>query len=109
MPKPINMTKSALISALLAGAAILASAQPAEAFWGVPAPQNSWSPDQARDAVKRKQNLPLSEIYDRLRKKYGGRALDAWLINGVTYGIIWETGRGERLNLTVDARTGQER
>ena len=67
----------------------------------------SWSPDQARDAVKNGQNKSLGEIYAGLRQKYGGKALDARLIDGNTYSIVWESGNGRVLNLIVDARTGQ--
>lgn len=69
--------------------------------WG-----SSWSSSQARDAVKT-GNMSLSAIYAKLRRQYGGNALDARLVNGDTYQIKWETSDGRVLNLRVDAKSGQ--
>ena len=82
-------------------------ALPATAQQGNGYPVQSWSPGQARDAVKKGQNKSLGDIYAGLRSRYGGKALDARLIDGNTYSIVWESGNGRVLNLIVDARTGQ--
>lgn len=91
--------KSIVIALLLGGLTVPV----AQAQWS----QNNWSPSQARDAVKKGDIKSLSDIYSGLRKRYGGKALDAQLRNGDTYQIRWETGGGRVLDLEVDARTGR--
>lgn len=67
-----------------------------------------WSPDEAREGVRRGQLRPLSEIVGELQGRYGGRLLGQELANEgprTVYHIRWVTGDGRLLNLVVDAQS----
>lgn len=74
--------------------------------WG-----NTFSPGEARDAVRKGDIVPLNTIFQRLRDRYGGYQLDAELFStrggGSEYRIRWMTEDGRRLNIRVDGRTGR--
>jgi uncharacterized membrane protein YkoI len=92
---------------LLAAAALTATVTPA-----LSAAQNgsSFTADQARNARDKGDVLPLSQIFRRLEARYGGYQIDAKLFpreRGPVYEIDWQTGKGERIRLKVDAKTGR--
>ncbi len=71
---------------------------------------SSFSPDQARDAVKSGEVVPLRDVFAKLRDRYGGYQLDADLFStgrGSEYRISWMTGAGRRMQFRVDARSGR--
>lgn len=84
---------------------------------GAPAPASatpelgsSFSPDQARDAVKSGEVVPLRDVFADLRQRYGGYQLDADLFStgrGSEYRISWMTESGRRMRFRVDARSGR--
>ena len=95
------------IAALLVFSAIAAVSLPAHAQgqWG-----NSFSADEAREARDREDLMPLRDIFRRLKNRYGGYQVDANLYNrdrGQVYVIDWMTEKGERMRITVDAKTGR--
>lgn len=71
----------------------------------------SFSPGQARDALKKGDIIPLRDIFSRLKRDYGGYQLDAELFavgNGrFEYRVEWLTEDGRRLRLRFDAQSGQ--
>ncbi len=73
--------------------------------WG-----NQFSPGQARDAVKEGRTVPLSKIFQSLKREYGGYQLGADLYSkesgGAVYEIDWLTDDGRKVHVTVDAQTG---
>lgn len=74
--------------------------------------QSQWSPSEARDARERGQTIPLKDIFKSLKERYGGYQLDANLYSTrgkLEYHISWMTGDGRKIDLVVDARTGQIR
>ena len=94
-------------AAIIAFAALTAFAFPADAQgqWG-----NSFSADEARDARKNGDVMPLREIFRRLERRYGGYQVDANLYNrdnGQVYVVDWMTGKGERIRVTLNAKTGR--
>lgn len=94
-------------AAIIAFAALTAFAAPihAQGQWG-----NSFSADEARDARDKGDVMPLREIFKRLKNRYGGYQVDANLYNrdsGQVYVIDWMTEKGERIRVTVDAKTGR--
>ncbi len=71
---------------------------------------NSFSADEARDARDKGSVVPLRDIFRRLKDRYGGYQVDANLYNrdrGQVYVIDWMTDKGERIRVTVDAKTGR--
>jgi uncharacterized membrane protein YkoI len=74
--------------------------------WG-----HSFSPAEARDAVKGGRAIPLSQVFDQLRGRHGGYQLSAELVstgNGQSeYRIDWMTADGRKLRFVVDAQSGQ--
>lgn len=88
----------ALMSGLQATVAPAASAQ-------------SFSPGEARDAVRNGEIMSLRAIFRDLRELYGGYQLDAELYStrsgGYEYRIEWMSEDGRRINLRIDAQTGQ--
>ncbi len=73
---------------------------------------SQWSPSEARDARERGQTIPLKDVFKQLKKRYGGYQLDADLYSsrgGLEYHISWMTKDGRKIDLVVDARTGQIR
>jgi uncharacterized membrane protein YkoI len=75
------------------------------ADWG-----NQFSPGEARDAVKEGRTVPLSRIFQSLKREYGGYQLGADLYSqdsgGAVYEIDWLTEDGRKVHVTVDAETG---
>jgi hypothetical protein len=73
--------------------------------WG-----NQFSPGQAREAVKEGRTVPLSRIFQTLKREYGGYQLGADLYSqetgGAVYRIDWLTEDGRKVQVTVDAGTG---
>ena len=106
------------IVAILTGAIAIAASSPAHAQFG---PAASWSDgshsakrsvsqSEARNAVQDGRALPSHVIREKLAKRYGGDLTDAdmYVEKGrYFYNIKWTTRRGERLRLTVDARTAR--
>lgn len=80
-------------------------AQVQDQGWG-----NQFSPGEARDAVKEGRTVPLSRIFQSLKRQYGGYQLGADLYSqesgGAVYEIDWLTEDGRKLHVTVDAQTG---
>ncbi|MBU4568508.1 MAG: PepSY domain-containing protein [Alphaproteobacteria bacterium] len=80
-------------------------AQRDERGWG-----DQFSPGQARDAVKQGRTVPLSRIFQSLKREYGGYQLGADLYSrdsgGAVYEIDWLTDDGRKVHVTVDAETG---
>jgi uncharacterized membrane protein YkoI len=80
-------------------------AQVQDPGWG-----NQFSPGQARDAVKEGRTVPLSRIFQNLKREYGGYQLGADLYSqeagGAVYEIDWLTEDGRKVHVTVDAQTG---
>lgn len=71
---------------------------------------NSFTADQARDARQQGMTVPLRDIFRRLKSQHGGHQIDANLYNrdrGQVYVIDWMTEKGERIQITVDAKTGR--
>ncbi|MFN3212281.1 MAG: PepSY domain-containing protein [Henriciella sp.] len=100
----VVMKKTAAIIAL---AALTAAALPAQAQdrFG-----NSFTADEARDARDKGDVVPLRDIFRRLKSRFGGYQVDANLYNrdsGQVYVIDWMTEKGERIRVTVDAKTGR--
>ncbi len=73
--------------------------------WG-----DQFSPGQARDAVKEGRTVPLSKIFQSLKREYGGYQLGADLYSrdgdSAVYEIDWLTEDGRKVHVTVDAQTG---
>lgn len=73
--------------------------------WG-----NQFSPGEAREAVKEGRTVPLSRIFQTLKREYGGYQLGADLYSketgGAVYEIDWLTDDGRKVQVTVDAQTG---
>jgi Peptidase propeptide and YPEB domain len=67
--------------------------------------------DAARDGVRAGHLIPLSEILPRIAARFGGRMLDADLHEIVpgepVYRVLWLTPDNRKLEIWVDARTGQ--
>lgn len=93
--------KRLLLPLLIAGT--LSPHAPAQITdWDPGSSYTTKSPDEgAQKGVK------LTDIKSDLQRRYGGQMLDARRINENAYEIVWETGRGERIVLTVDAKTGR--
>ncbi len=72
---------------------------------------NQYSPGQARDAVRDGRTVPLSRIFQNIRRDNGGYQLGAELYSrgdGTTYyEIDWMTEDGRKVKFTVDAQTGR--
>jgi uncharacterized membrane protein YkoI len=97
--------KGMMLSAALAFVALLGLASPAQAQWS-----DSFTAGEARTARDKGDVVPLRDIFRQLRRRYGGYQIDANLYNRGSrqvYVIDWMTGKGERLRVTVDARTGR--
>jgi len=95
------------IAILLAFIALTMTALPAQSQgkWG-----NSFTADEARNARDKGSVLPLRDIFRRLKGRYGGYQVDANLYNrdsGQVYVIDWMTDKGERMRITIDAKTGR--
>jgi len=93
--------------ALLLFAAVLTAPVPvlAQGQYG-----NSFTADEARNARDKGDVVPLRDIFRRLKDRYGGYQVDANLYNrdrGQVYVVDWMTDKGERIKVTVDAKTGR--
>ena len=65
--------------------------------------------DEARDAVRRGQHVPLSRVVDMLRRRTPGRLLDTGLEQRggrALYRVRWAAVDGRRIDYLVDAETG---
>ena len=78
------------ILASLAAIALLSAGPATAQGWG-----DSFSPKQARDAVRDGKTVPLSRIFGML--KQGG---------GAEYHIDWMTEDGRKMRFIVDAQSG---
>ena len=92
---------------LLAISTALAATPMAQAQnrWG-----ESFTPEQAQKQRQEGQVKPLRDILKQLKSRYGGYHLDANLYNrgsGQVYVIDWMSEKGQRMQLTVDAKTGR--
>lgn len=71
---------------------------------------NQFSPGQAREAVREGKTVPLSKVFQQLKREYGGYQLGAELYSrddGTTfYEIDWMTEDGRKAQFTVDAQSG---
>lgn len=102
------------LSALFAAPPALAQGKPFEWDKGAVAQANPWanqfSPGQAREAVREGKTVPLSRIFQQLKREYGGYQLGAELYSredGSTfYEIDWMTEDGRKAHFTVDAQSG---
>lgn len=97
------------ILALLA-VTVLISAPVALAQQGGNPWANQYSPGQAREAVREGKTVPLSRVFQQLKREYGGYQLGAELYSrddGSTfYEIDWMTEDGRKAKFTVDAQSG---
>jgi uncharacterized membrane protein YkoI len=81
---------------------------------GMPAMAQGWgdtfSPNQARDAVRDGKTVPLSRIFQMLKREYGGYQLGADLVSkqggGAEYHVDWMTEDGRKMRFVVDAQSG---
>ncbi|MBB34003.1 MAG: hypothetical protein CME88_13180 [Hirschia sp.] len=112
----ICMTGRFIIFALAITAfAVPAHAQfsPPGATWnggGTESGRRSVSQSEAREAVEQGRAMPSHRIRQQLVQRYGGDMTDADMyVEGSRYfyTIRWTTRRGERLKLTVDARSAR--
>ncbi|MEM9938097.1 MAG: PepSY domain-containing protein [Pseudomonadota bacterium] len=97
--------KTAAISLTLIGLCVFAIPANAHAQVG-----NSFTADEARQARDRGAVVPLKDIFRDLKKRHGGYQIDANLYNRgnrQVYVIDWMTGKGERIRVEVDAKTGR--
>jgi len=89
----------------LAAMALLSAGPATAQRWG-----DSFSPGQARDAVRDGKTVPLSKIFQMLKREYGGYQLGADLVSkqggGAEYHIDWMTGDGRKMRFVVDAQSG---
>jgi uncharacterized membrane protein YkoI len=99
---------------LLASVAFLGLSSPVPAVRAAHAQidwTSSWSPNQARDARERGQIRPLKEIFRDLKRRYGGYQLNAELYasddGSMEYRVSWLTEDGRKIDLVVDAATGE--
>ena len=71
---------------------------------------NQFSPGQARDSRAQGRTVPLSQIFNSLKRQYGGYQLGADLYdrgNGKSvYEIDWMTKDGRKMHFVVDAQSG---
>ncbi|MEZ5945923.1 MAG: PepSY domain-containing protein [Hyphomonas sp.] len=72
---------------------------------------NQFSPGQARESVQEGKTVPLSKIFESLKREYGGYQLGADLYRrddgSAVYEIDWMTGDGRKAHFVVDANTGR--
>lgn len=108
------MRRIALIIALLSAAPV-----PAAAFIGALPVQFSspnslgsgWrqQQDEARDAVRRGQHVPLGRVLEQLKRRTPGRQLDVGLeerAGRAVYRVRWAAADGRRIDYIVDATSG---
>lgn len=95
------------ISILLATIALPALLTPIQAWGQI---SNSFTADEARDERDRGNVKPLNQIFQQLKRQYGGYQVDANLFKrsgDQVYIIDWVTDEGRRMQFTVDAKTGR--
>ncbi len=100
----IVMKKTALSLLLATMLAATLPAAPQQGQWD----RNSL--DDVREAREKGDTFPTSKIFARLKREYGGFQIDAVpeTRNGRrVYVIDWQTGKGERMRIIVDAKTGR--
>ncbi len=95
--------KRIILSLLLAGLLSL----PSMAQLGGFNPSSSYTPNQARDAVKNGEAKSLSEIKSIVKSRYGGYMVAMKRFDGQRYSLRWEKRGGIVVDLEVDARTGR--
>ena len=108
------LTLFALAALSVAPSALAQGGDPLEWERGGLAQANPWanqfSPGQAREAVREGKTVPLSRIFQQLKREYGGYQLGAELYSrddGTTfYEIDWMTEDGRKAHFTVDAQSG---
>jgi len=103
------------IFAILAGALLFANlaAEPAladHARWRDRGPRSDQ--DAAREGVHNGRLLPLGEVLARIRARYRGEMIGSAQLQEISpgvsvYRIMWLTPEGRRLDIVVDARTGE--
>ena len=101
---PIVMKKTARSLILATMLAATLPAAPQQGQWD----RNSL--DDVRKAREKGDTYPTSEIFRRLKREYGGFQIDAvpeTRDGRRVYVIDWQTGKGERMRIIVDARTGR--
>ncbi len=90
----------------IAAMAILTSSPAIGQGWG-----QSFSPDQARDAVNKGDIVPLRDVFRMLKQRFGGYQLGAELFSkpggGSEYHIDWMTRDGRKMQFIVDAQSGR--
>jgi uncharacterized membrane protein YkoI len=96
-----------LFCGLLVAGAMPAAAQP----HGPDSLGADWREQQneAREAVKRRQIMPLGDVIEQLRRRVPGRQLDAGLEqqgDRPVYRVRWITPDGRRIDYIIDAVTG---
>lgn len=101
MKTPLRILACAVVLASSGGAAALASPAPQAALFA------QLAPDRAREDVREGRRLSLGEIYQRLRARFGGDAVDVLEDRGDVYVIRWKTRDGQVRDVAVDARSGQ--
>lgn len=70
--------------------------------------QASGDQDEALKARRSGKILSMSQIIRIVRRRFGGRQVDAYLSAGKRfYYLIWKSRDNEVLRITVDARTGE--
>lgn len=78
--------------------------------WGQSGWGNSLTAEEALEARKRGETVSLRKVHKRLERLHGGYHVDTNLFNseqGQVYVIDWQTGRGERVRFTIDAKSGE--
>lgn len=79
----------------------------------LPAAPQQWdrnSLDDVRKAREQGDTYPTSKIFARLKREYGGYQIDAkpeTRNDRRIYVIDWHSGKGERMRIIVDAKTGR--
>ena len=98
----------------LAGVVIAASLAASSDAQPAPGPNSlgqDWrlQQDEVRQGVNERRLMPLSRVITQLTKRMGGRLLDSGLETQAgrqVYRIRWMTRDGRRVDLLVDAATG---
>jgi uncharacterized membrane protein YkoI len=65
--------------------------------------------DEARQGVRQRRLMPLGSVIESLRRRTGGRQLDAGLEyagDRAIYRVRWMTADGRRVDYMIDATTG---
>ncbi|HEX8570465.1 MAG TPA: PepSY domain-containing protein [Caulobacteraceae bacterium] len=107
------MKRAALILALLTAAPTGAAAQgfglPGDALASSLGAGWRQQQNEARDAVRRGQHVPLPQVLETLRRRTPGRILDSGIEEHggrKMYRVRWAAADGRRIDYLVDAETG---